>query len=56
MLLFDEAEQVFLDRLLDHGEIGSAILTSDLQLQQPTQAHPWLKWMARKVPQHRRLG
>ena len=56
LLPFDEAEQAFLDRLLDRGEIGARILTSDLELQQRTQAHPSLKWMARKVRQHRGLG
>ena len=56
LLPFDEAEQAFLDQPLDHGEIGARILTSDLELQQRTQAHPSLKWMARKVRQHRGLG
>ena len=46
LLPFTEAEQAFLDLLLDKGEIDATILTSDSALQQRIQIQPLLEWKA----------
>jgi hypothetical protein len=56
LLPFDAAEQVFLERLLDHGEIDGALLTPDTALQQRINAQPWLEWKAHNVRQHMGLS
>ena len=55
LLPFDEAEHTFLDRLLDHGEIDGALLTTDEELQQRINVQPWLEWKAQNVRQHQGL-
>ena len=55
LLPFNAAEQAFLDRLLDYGEINGALLTPDAALQQRIDAQPWLEWKAQNVRQHRGL-
>ena len=55
LLPFDDKERAFLDRLLDHGEIDGALLTTDEELQQRINAQPWLEWKARNVRQHQGL-
>ena len=55
LLPFTDAEQAFLDRLLDYGEIDATYLTSDAMLQQRIQAQPWLEWKAQNVRQYRGL-
>ena len=55
LLPFGDEERVFLDRLLDYGEIDGALLTMDEGLQQRINAQPWLEWKAQNVRQHREL-
>ena len=55
LLPFDERERAFLDRLLDHGEIDGALLTTDEELQQRIDAQPWLEWKAQNVRRHQGL-
>ena len=55
LLPFDEEERVFLDRLLDLGEIDGALLTMDEELQRRIDAQPWLEWKAQNVRQHQGL-
>ena len=45
----------FLDRLLDHGEIDSTILTTDTSLQHRIQRQPLLEWKAVNVRKHKGL-
>ena len=52
LLPFDAAEEAFLTRLLDHGEINGTLLTADTELQQRINAQPWLEWKAQNVRQH----
>ena len=49
---FNAAEEAFLNRLLDHGEIDGALLTTDAALLQRINAQPWLEWKAQNVRQH----
>ena len=55
LLPFDEGERAFLDRLLDHGEIDGASLTTDDELRQRINVQPWLEWKAQNVRRHRGL-
>ena len=55
LLPFVEGEHAFLDRLLDHGEIDGALLTTDEALQRRIDAQPWLEWKAQNVRQHQGL-
>ena len=55
LLPFDAAAEAFLGRLLDHGEIDGALLTTDAALQQRINAQPWLEWKAQNVRQHKRF-
>ena len=55
LLPFDEEERAFLDRLLDHGEIDGALLTTDEELQRRIDAQPWLEWKAQNVRQQQGL-
>ena len=55
LLPFDAAEEEFLSRLLEHGEIDGALLTADPELRQRINAQPWLEWKAQNVRQHRGL-
>ena len=52
LLPFTEAEQEFLDLLLDKGEIDATLLTSDTRLQQRIRTQPLLEWKALNVRQH----
>jgi predicted nucleotidyltransferase component of viral defense system len=53
VLPFRAAEQEFLDRLLDHGEIVPDLLTSDQALARRIAQHPMLEWKAENVRQHK---
>ena len=55
LLPFDEEERAFLDRLLDHGGIDGALLTTEEALRRRIDAQPWLEWKAQNVRQHRGL-
>ena len=56
VLPFTEAENAFLDLLLDRGEIDSTILTADPSLQKRIQAQPLLEWKAINVRKHKGLS
>lgn len=56
LLPFNDAEQAFLDLLLEKGEIDARILTSDTSLQERIQAQPLLQWKALNVQLHKRLS
>ncbi len=55
-LPFTLAEREFLDRLLDHGELRPALITSDSALAERLARHPQLAWKAQHVRKyfHRR--
>jgi hypothetical protein len=53
VLPFQAAEQEFLDRLLDHGEIAPDLLTGDQALARRIAQHPMLEWKAANVRQHK---
>lgn len=55
VLPLESNEIEFLDRLLDHGEIDSTILTTDTVLQQRIQKQPLLEWKAINVRKHKGL-
>ena len=55
VLPFTDAEQEFLDLLLDKGEIDSTILTADTKLQERIQRQPLLEWKALNVQRHKGL-
>lgn len=55
LLPFTDAEQAFLDLLLDKGEIDATILTSDTSLQKRIQVQPLLEWKALNVRSHKGL-
>ena len=46
-------EKVFLDRLLDEGEIEPSLLTSDPSMIERIKSHPLLQWKALNVRQHK---
>ncbi len=56
VLPFNDAEQKFLDLLLDKGEIDSTILTADVTLQDRIQQQPLLEWKAINVRNHKGLS
>lgn len=49
VLPFTEPERLFLDRILDRGEIDAALLTDDEVLQRRISGHPGLQWKAQNV-------
>lgn len=51
LLPLNEGEREFLDRLLDHGEIEPALLTTDTELADRIRIHPGLGWKAQNVRQ-----
>jgi predicted nucleotidyltransferase component of viral defense system len=53
VLPFDAAEQEFLDRILDHGEIRPDLLTEDEEMHERVIAHPLLQWKAVNVRKHK---
>ena len=55
VLPFSENEKVFLDLLLEHGEVDSTILTADPNLQQRIQRQPLLEWKAVNVRKYKGL-
>jgi hypothetical protein len=55
VLPLEPNENEFLDRLLDHGEIDSTILTPDSSLQERIQQQPLLEWKAVNVRKHKGL-
>jgi hypothetical protein len=56
VLPFTDAEREFLDLLLDKGEIDSAILTADVNLQSRIQQQPLLEWKALNVRKYKELS
>ena len=48
-------EREFLDRLLDHGELAPALLTSDEALSAKIKTHPLLQWKALNVRKHKKM-
>jgi len=56
VLPLEANEKTFLDRLLDHGEIDSTILTTDSVLQQRIQKQPLLEWKAINVRKHKGIS
>jgi hypothetical protein len=54
LLPLTDAEREFLDRLLDHGEVDPALLTSDTELSDRIRRHPGLEWKAQNVRQFKR--
>lgn len=56
VLPFSPAEQEFLDRLLDHGDIRPELLTTDQELARQIAAQPGLHWKAQNVRQHKGRG
>jgi hypothetical protein len=56
VLPFTDAEQEFLDLLLDKGEIDSTILTADTKLQERIQRQPLLEWKALNVRKYKGLS
>ncbi len=48
-----ESEQVFLDLLLEHGEIDATLLTDDQDLKKRIATHPGLQWKAVNVREHK---
>lgn len=53
LLPFTDAENEFLDRLLDYGEIQPLLLTRDDELAQRINQHPNLKWQALKAAKYK---
>jgi len=53
LLPFTAAEQEFLERLLDRGEIEAGLLTEDEELQARIEGQPWLHWKALHVRKHK---
>ncbi|OGT61697.1 MAG: hypothetical protein A3E85_01985 [Gammaproteobacteria bacterium RIFCSPHIGHO2_12_FULL_45_12] len=51
LLPFTENEKIFLDRLLDEGEIEPSLIASDTDLQKKISLHPRLLWKAQNVKQ-----
>lgn len=54
LLPLSEAENEFLYRLLDEGEIAPRLLTDDRELAGRIERHPSLQWKALHVRKHRR--
>jgi predicted nucleotidyltransferase component of viral defense system len=53
VLPFSAAEREFLDRLLDHGEVASHLLTVDSSLAERIATHPMLEWKAENARRHK---
>lgn len=53
VLPFNEAEQEFLDGILDHGHIEPSLLTNDPELSERILCHPSLLWKAQNVGEFR---
>ena len=53
VLPLSETELEFLDRLLDHGEIVPALLTTDPALRERIAAQPMLAWKSLHVRRHK---
>jgi predicted nucleotidyltransferase component of viral defense system len=51
LLPLNDAEQEFLGRLLDHGEMEPTLLTNDADLADRIRRHPGLEWKAQNVRQ-----
>lgn len=56
VLPFTDSERMFLDRLLDWGEIDPTLLTTDPSLQWRIRSQPLLKWKAINVRRHKGLA
>jgi predicted nucleotidyltransferase component of viral defense system len=54
VLPFSASEREFLDRILDHGEIVPALLTSDEAMQSRILGQPLLQWKAINVRDHKK--
>jgi predicted nucleotidyltransferase component of viral defense system len=48
-----DSEREFLDRILDHGEIMPALLTSDPDMAHHIESQPMLQWKAQNVRQYK---
>lgn len=55
MLALTAAEQEFIARLNDRGDIASELLTSDPAMQATIREHPALRWKALNVRRHREV-
>jgi hypothetical protein len=53
LLSWSAAERLFLDRLLDQGEIDAAVLDVDAAVQERIPAQPMLQWKAQNVREFR---
>jgi predicted nucleotidyltransferase component of viral defense system len=53
VLPFVENEREFLNRLLDHGEVDGALLTSNQAIIECIQKHPLLQWKALNVEKYK---
>jgi len=54
LLPFTKAEMKFLNRVLDKGEIGPELLTTDVGLQDRIRRHPLLEWKALNVKAYKK--
>jgi hypothetical protein len=56
LLAWRPAEQEFLDRLHDEGEVAAEVLSPDPVVQERIRNQPMLQWKAHNVREHRRRG
>ncbi len=56
LLPLNAAELAFLDRLLEHGEVEPALLTSNAELQRRIRSQPLLDWKAQHIRRFRGLS
>jgi len=56
VLPLNSAEEEFLDRILDQGEIVPSLLTSDTEMASRIASQPLLMWKAQNVRQHKGLA
>lgn len=56
VLPFTDSERMFLDLLLDRGEIDPTLLTTDTSLQRRIRAQPLLEWKVLNVKRHKGLS
>ena len=52
VLPFSDKEKVFLNRVLERGDIIPSLLTEDAELQRRIKEHPMLQWKAMNVRKH----
>ena len=56
VLPLNDAENEFLNLLLDEARIDATLLTDDTELQRRIESHPLLQWKALNVRRHKGLG